>query len=341
MTKTRKQRRAEAVERLRKMLGGNATYNGGVMCALAYDGDVDAYKAGTMDEDIRAIIDLLSEDECRPVEQYLDSHSDLSVTVCSSCGVHTDDLEDCYFCPNCGARVKSRSVISDTPLPDAEQENRRSHDGGEDTNVISGPPKVTLADSGGDLQSQVPVPNETGNETRSETRSDTDTRKKLEADLCELVLKWYVYDGNYMRCYASVAYAHIKAMLDRQAAITERETRDHMRDATADMVDEMWGTYQIVDGAYNFAIAKVDKLLDKMGKMRERHRAEIDHMREATGEMVKELWFGFEMMHNYTNETQRVLDERERKLDATREALREAEYELQTKWWKRRAKGRG
>ena len=42
---------------------------------------------------------------CRPEEQYLDSHSDLTVTVCSECGVPTDDLEDCNYCPNCGRRV--------------------------------------------------------------------------------------------------------------------------------------------------------------------------------------------------------------------------------------------
>ena len=42
---------------------------------------------------------------CKPIEQYLDLHSDLTVTVCSNCGVPSDDLEDCNFCSNCGARV--------------------------------------------------------------------------------------------------------------------------------------------------------------------------------------------------------------------------------------------
>ena len=41
---------------------------------------------------------------CHPQIEYLDDHSDLYVTVCSSCltGV---DFDDCYYCPNCGARV--------------------------------------------------------------------------------------------------------------------------------------------------------------------------------------------------------------------------------------------
>lgn len=43
---------------------------------------------------------------CHPEEQYLDSHSDLTVMVCSECGVPTDDLEDCNFCPNCGRKVE-------------------------------------------------------------------------------------------------------------------------------------------------------------------------------------------------------------------------------------------
>lgn len=42
---------------------------------------------------------------CRPEEQYLDSHSDLTVTVCSECRVPIDDLEDCNYCPSCGRRV--------------------------------------------------------------------------------------------------------------------------------------------------------------------------------------------------------------------------------------------
>lgn len=42
---------------------------------------------------------------CYPKREYLDNHSELCVTVCSACHVSLDDLEDCYYCPNCGARV--------------------------------------------------------------------------------------------------------------------------------------------------------------------------------------------------------------------------------------------
>lgn len=42
---------------------------------------------------------------CYPRLEYLDDHSELGVTVCSCCHVACIDLEDCYYCPNCGARV--------------------------------------------------------------------------------------------------------------------------------------------------------------------------------------------------------------------------------------------
>lgn len=54
----------------------------------------------------QAVAATLGPGTCHPEEQYLDSHSDLTVTVCSECGVPTDDLEDCNFCPNCGRKVE-------------------------------------------------------------------------------------------------------------------------------------------------------------------------------------------------------------------------------------------
>lgn len=53
----------------------------------------------------QAVEATLGRGTCRAKEQYLDSHSDLTVTVCSGCGVPTDDLEDCNYCPNCGCRI--------------------------------------------------------------------------------------------------------------------------------------------------------------------------------------------------------------------------------------------
>lgn len=53
----------------------------------------------------QAIEATLGRGECRPVEEYLDMHSDLTATVCSNCRVAIDDLEDCNYCPNCGCKV--------------------------------------------------------------------------------------------------------------------------------------------------------------------------------------------------------------------------------------------
>lgn len=53
-----------------------------------------------------AIAATLGRGKCRPIEQHLDSYSDLTVTVCSNCLVAIDDLEDCYYCPNCGCEVE-------------------------------------------------------------------------------------------------------------------------------------------------------------------------------------------------------------------------------------------
>lgn len=64
---------------------------------------------------------------------------------------------------------------------------------------------------------------------------DVDTREKLEADLIAMVTSWKDYDGNYMRVYGSVAYAQVKELLDRQADITEQESRNYQ----AERIDEL------------------------------------------------------------------------------------------------------
>ena len=51
----------------------------------------------------------------------------------------------------------------------------------------------------------------------------SDSRENLESDLLALIEKWRCYDGNYVFVYGSVMYAQIKELLDRQAAIIERE----------------------------------------------------------------------------------------------------------------------
>lgn len=50
-----------------------------------------------------------------------------------------------------------------------------------------------------------------------------DTREKILTDLKRLVREWHDYDGNFMRIYNHVAYAQVKELLDRQAAIDRKE----------------------------------------------------------------------------------------------------------------------
>lgn len=52
-----------------------------------------------------------------------------------------------------------------------------------------------------------------------------DSRELILTDLEKKTREWHDYDGNYMRIYSGVAYAQMKELLDRQAAITERECR--------------------------------------------------------------------------------------------------------------------
>ena len=44
---------------------------------------------------------------CHAEEVPMGIHDDLTATVCSACHVAVDDLEDCYYCPWCGAKVVS------------------------------------------------------------------------------------------------------------------------------------------------------------------------------------------------------------------------------------------
>lgn len=53
----------------------------------------------------QAIDATLGRGMCYPADEYLDSYSDLTVTVCSGCGVPVDDLAEMNYCPNCGRKV--------------------------------------------------------------------------------------------------------------------------------------------------------------------------------------------------------------------------------------------
>lgn len=58
-----------------------------------------------------------------------------------------------------------------------------------------------------------------------ELEEQRDSRECIESDLLALTKKWHDYDGDFMKIYSSVAYAQVKELLDRQAALTERETK--------------------------------------------------------------------------------------------------------------------
>lgn len=63
-----------------------------------------------------------------------------------------------------------------------------------------------------------------------------DSRELILTDLEKKTREWHDYDGNYMRIYSGVAYAQMKELLDRQAAITEEQTRCKWVAASADEI---------------------------------------------------------------------------------------------------------
>ena len=65
---------------------------------------------------------------------------------------------------------------------------------------------------------------------------NADSRELILTDLEKKTREWHDYDGNYMRIYSGVAYAQMKELLDRQAAITEEQTRCKWVTASADEI---------------------------------------------------------------------------------------------------------
>ena len=65
---------------------------------------------------------------------------------------------------------------------------------------------------------------------------NADSRELILTDLEKKTREWHDYDGNYMRIYSDVAYAQMKELLDRQAAITEEKTRYKWVTASAEEI---------------------------------------------------------------------------------------------------------
>ncbi len=74
-----------------------------------------------------------------------------------------------------------------------------------------------------------------------------DSRELILTDLEKKTREWRDYDGNYMRIYSDVAYAQMKELLDRQAAITEREVLSHP-DERDEQIAEMTAERDVLKG---------------------------------------------------------------------------------------------
>lgn len=77
-----------------------------------------------------------------------------------------------------------------------------------------------------------------GSGRSNETFDAQDSREKLLEDLERHVKEWREADG-FMRIYGSVAYAQVKELLDRQEAITERESYRRIDDLSRDLFDAL------------------------------------------------------------------------------------------------------
>lgn len=110
---------------------------------------------------------------------------------------------------------------------------------------------------------------------------DMDTREKLEADLIAMVTSWKDYDGNYMRVYGSVAYAQVKELLDRQADITEQESRNYQAERIDELLkqrDEALRAMGAAQDAMELARDERDELRDSLAYLKDVER-ENDKLR--------------------------------------------------------------
>lgn len=178
MTKTRKQRRADAVERLSKTIAYGYLDDFVIIEALIEGAGLN-HADMSMREDAKAIIDLLSEDECEMVDMWEREDADGVIWQdgwqCMSCGAMVNGIMPepstmlaPRYCPNCGA--KDRKGFGDGEKSLGETEN-----GAGDGDVRMGDAVRERRDGGADAdsqahdgltaddQSQVPVPNETRN----------------------------------------------------------------------------------------------------------------------------------------------------------------------------------
>ncbi len=100
MAKTRRERRAEAIEAIKKAVedGGNYIDVFEVIDELY---EIDYYNSTNV-EDIEILLDLLSEDECTRVPHPKRTFG--PVYTCSVCGYGVSD-DRWVYCPKCGSLI--------------------------------------------------------------------------------------------------------------------------------------------------------------------------------------------------------------------------------------------
>lgn len=116
---------------------------------------------------------------------------------------------------------------------------------------------------------------------------NADSRELILTDLEKKTREWHDYDGNFMRIYSGVAYAQMKELLDRQAAITERkclkpnwdycETCETLEKLTAER-DELKGqvfTLKVECDDLTSACDDLENELHKAKAERERYRSKF------------------------------------------------------------------
>ena len=182
----------------------------------------------------------------------------------------------------------------------------------------------------------------------------SDSREQLEADydlLLELerrIKTWRDYDGNFLRLYDSVAYAQIKELLEKQAAITRAELVDcancpiternakviaelrEQLDETKHAIAKAGGTWtEHEDGSVAVVFSPdVDKLRTNLYAARAKNRALKAHI--ADMQNCRHGW------HVKANELQEKVDELTAERDDLKEDNRRYEHDCELLWQEKR-----
>lgn len=95
-----------------------------------------------------------------------------------------------------------------------------------------------------------------------------DTREKLEDDVSELVEKWRKDEG-ILSVYSTLAYVQIINLLDRQAAITEREWTAR------------WTSHAVTNAELNADLLEIGNQLTDMENQRDELQDKLDEIEQT------------------------------------------------------------